>query len=236
MSHESCLLGSCFCFLFQVIAAALWFFCICLAILVVYCTYSKYVVDIRPWSSAEQSAYEALSRPVWALCVAWVVYACSNELAGRIPFTITYLGRVKRKSAWELAQTVRIYMILRMRNVSSGIFLFIETFCCIQWLCFWDSEGICAVWSGPSLSNVPKTSFRMVLPILSHVHIKFLYSVGWSIGWKITICLFVFLSRFKLSIAKSYFPWKIKKHAVPLLSVRGQSERLNRWDNFDNHG
>ena len=69
-------------FFFQIIAAALWLLFICLAVLVVYCTYSKYVDDIRPWNSAEMAAYEALSRPVWSLCVAWVIYACSSELAG----------------------------------------------------------------------------------------------------------------------------------------------------------
>ena len=38
------------------------------------------------------------------------------------------MGRVKRKSAFEHAQNVRIHIILHMRRVSSGQLLSIETF------------------------------------------------------------------------------------------------------------
>ena len=45
------------------------------------------------------------------------------------------MGRIKRKSAFEHAQTVQIQPILRMRKVSSRLLLFIHTFCSIQRMC-----------------------------------------------------------------------------------------------------
>ena len=45
------------------------------------------------------------------------------------------MGHVKRKSAFEHAQNVRIHIILHMCKVSSGHLLPIEPFCRIQWFC-----------------------------------------------------------------------------------------------------
>ena len=41
------------------------------------------------------------------------------------------VGRFKRKSTLEHAQNVRIHIILRIRKVSSGSLLSIDTFCSI---------------------------------------------------------------------------------------------------------
>ena len=64
---------------------------------------------------------------------------------------------VKRKSAFEHAQNVRIHINMHMRKLSSGHLLSIETFYSIQWFCLQTAKALirlrgCAGWSGPSLS------------------------------------------------------------------------------------
>ena len=53
-----------------------------IAVLIVYCSYSKYADNVPPWSNVQNAVFEALSRPFWALCVAWVVFACYNGRGG----------------------------------------------------------------------------------------------------------------------------------------------------------
>ena len=45
----------------------------------------------------------------------------------------SYIGRVKRKSAFEHAKNVRIHIVLRIRKVSSGPLLSMDTFYGIHW-------------------------------------------------------------------------------------------------------
>ena len=68
------------------------------------------------------------------------------------------MGCVKRKSVFEHAQNVWIYIIMYMRKVSFGHLLFIETFYNIQWFRLRAVKALirlrgCAVWSRPSLSS-----------------------------------------------------------------------------------
>ncbi|XP_052213782.1 O-acyltransferase like protein-like isoform X5 [Dreissena polymorpha] len=86
----------------KLVVAVGWLVALCLGIFLVYIPYTKYADGLEPWTLAQQAAYEALGRPVWGLCVAWVVYACAtgfggplNEflsLSGFIPLSrVTYL-------------------------------------------------------------------------------------------------------------------------------------------------
>ena len=76
------------------------------------------------------------------------------------------VGRIKRKSAFEHAQNVRIHIIRCMHKVSSGSLFSIDTFYSIQW--FWQRTAKAlirlrsrAVWSGPSLfTHAPKAHFN----------------------------------------------------------------------------
>lgn len=72
----------CLVFRFQVVALFCWVVAVCVGVFVIYIPYTKYVDDLGPWSDTLQAVYEALGRPVWAICAAWVVYACAAELAG----------------------------------------------------------------------------------------------------------------------------------------------------------
>ena len=59
---------------------------------------------------------------------------CTSTLSGQDlngPIIIWWIGRAKRKSAFEHAQNVRIHIILRMLNVSSGPLFSIHTLCSI---------------------------------------------------------------------------------------------------------
>ena len=72
------------------------------------------------------------------------------------------MGGAKQKSAFRHAQNL-IQIILRMRKIS-WILLSIHTFCSIQWFCLRRVKALirlrtCAVWSGPSLSAVPESTF-----------------------------------------------------------------------------
>ncbi|KAJ8321113.1 hypothetical protein KUTeg_002700 [Tegillarca granosa] len=49
-----------------------WAIAVALGLGLVYCTYSENQEGGTPWSREWRSAYEALGRPLWAACVAWI--------------------------------------------------------------------------------------------------------------------------------------------------------------------
>jgi hypothetical protein len=49
-----------------------------MALALVYCTYSENKEGGTKWSRDFRAVYESLGRPLWAACVAWVVFACHN--------------------------------------------------------------------------------------------------------------------------------------------------------------
>lgn len=73
-------------FAFQFLAFIFWALAICVGVLLVYIPYTKFVDGLEPWTTTQMAVYEALGRPVWALCVAWVVYACTTNLGGKYLF------------------------------------------------------------------------------------------------------------------------------------------------------
>lgn len=78
----------------KVIAVLCWVLAISLGLILVYSPYSKFVRDLEPWTSVQQAVYEALGRPVWALSVAWVVYACCAGFAGPLGEFLSWKGFV----------------------------------------------------------------------------------------------------------------------------------------------
>ena len=67
------------------------------------------------------------------LCIRAVFWGTSFSLT-EPTFAVEYMARLKRKSAFEHALTVRIHIILHMRKVSSGLFLLFAIHN-IQWFC-----------------------------------------------------------------------------------------------------
>lgn len=55
-----------------------WFFSIGLGVSSVYGVYTFYKEDGRPFNQAENIIYGTLSRFVWGLALAWVIYACNK--------------------------------------------------------------------------------------------------------------------------------------------------------------
>ena len=74
------------------------------------------------------------------------------------------MGCVKPKCVFEHAQTVRIHIILYMRNVTFAHFLSTETSFSFQWPCLLTAKAQirrygCAGWSGSSLSEHARRPF-----------------------------------------------------------------------------
>ena len=68
------------------ISFALWTGTAGLMALIVYIQYEDVQVDgVRDhqWNTIQRTLYETLSRDAWALCLAWIVYACNQGCAGR---------------------------------------------------------------------------------------------------------------------------------------------------------
>ncbi|KAK3104354.1 hypothetical protein FSP39_000152 [Pinctada imbricata] len=67
----------------KIIAAIVWFLSIGVCVSIVYSTFSKNQAGGHEWTDLQQQVYEALTRPAWALAVAWIIYACHNDLGGK---------------------------------------------------------------------------------------------------------------------------------------------------------
>ncbi|XP_059140436.1 nose resistant to fluoxetine protein 6-like [Physella acuta] len=61
-----------------------WVVCLAVVAILPYITYMENQVGGDRWSGIETSLYEAISRPSWALAVAWVIFTCCNGQGGFI--------------------------------------------------------------------------------------------------------------------------------------------------------
>ena len=55
---------------------------IILGLVLVYIPYTEHRVGGTEWSLGVRTVYESLGRPIWASCVAWVIFACYNGNGG----------------------------------------------------------------------------------------------------------------------------------------------------------
>ncbi|WAR14840.1 NRF6-like protein [Mya arenaria] len=76
------------------IAGLCWLLFTCVGVLLVYVPYTQHVDALADWSLPEQGAYEALARPVWAMCVGWVIYACATGYGGPVSDFLSWKGFV----------------------------------------------------------------------------------------------------------------------------------------------
>ncbi|XP_033764070.1 uncharacterized protein LOC117345175 [Pecten maximus] len=69
-----------------------WMSAIVVGVFVVYISYTKYQPELEEWNRNMEAAYEALGRPLWCLCVAWVIYACFTGRGGLINVFLSWRG------------------------------------------------------------------------------------------------------------------------------------------------
>lgn len=74
------LLSSC---LSQCKAVLVWMVVIALALLCVLLPREQWKENTSFWPKEFQATFEALVRPIWAMCIAWVIYACHTGLGGQ---------------------------------------------------------------------------------------------------------------------------------------------------------
>ncbi|KAL5014134.1 hypothetical protein ScPMuIL_008404 [Solemya velum] len=76
----------------RVVALIGWILAIGTGIFLVYITYTENKAGGAPWSMEVRAVYESMSRPLWATCVAWVIFACHNHRGGVINSLLSWNG------------------------------------------------------------------------------------------------------------------------------------------------
>ncbi|KAH9515567.1 hypothetical protein Btru_011417 [Bulinus truncatus] len=64
------------------IVLTFWLLSLSFGIFLVLINHIQWKMNSELWSPWQQSLYEALVRPTWALCIAWVIYACNTGHGG----------------------------------------------------------------------------------------------------------------------------------------------------------
>lgn len=67
----------------QIWATLGWVIALTVGLFLVYCGYTELQEGGQPWSQPVRTAYESLSRPAFAACVSWVIYACHTGRGGK---------------------------------------------------------------------------------------------------------------------------------------------------------
>ncbi|XP_012944283.1 uncharacterized protein LOC101860204 [Aplysia californica] len=73
-------------------AFLVWVLAVAVALFLLFINHNQWRERGDHWSRGVQSTYEALVRPVWATCVAWVIYACCNGLGGFANSVLSWKG------------------------------------------------------------------------------------------------------------------------------------------------
>ncbi|XP_033763843.1 O-acyltransferase like protein-like [Pecten maximus] len=78
----------------KLIGFAGWTIATAVALTLKYSLYSFNREGGEPWSKLQYAIYEAFDRPVWAMCVCWVVFACHNYMGGPVDSLLSWRGLV----------------------------------------------------------------------------------------------------------------------------------------------
>ncbi|XP_060083287.1 O-acyltransferase like protein-like [Ylistrum balloti] len=78
----------------KMIGFAGWTIATAVALTLKYSIYSFNREGGEPWTKLQNAFYEAFDRPVWAMCVAWVVFACHNNMGGPVNSLLSWKGFV----------------------------------------------------------------------------------------------------------------------------------------------
>ncbi|XP_046381394.2 nose resistant to fluoxetine protein 6-like [Haliotis rufescens] len=71
-----------------------WILTFAVGLTLCYVTYDYRAEGKDPWPRWGTSIYESFGRPLWAMCVAWIVYACHNGKGGIINNILSFSGLI----------------------------------------------------------------------------------------------------------------------------------------------
>ncbi|XP_021369748.1 nose resistant to fluoxetine protein 6-like [Mizuhopecten yessoensis] len=71
-----------------------WTIATAVALTLVYSTYSANKEGGVVWTNVQTAFYEGFGRPVWSLCVAWVIFACHNDMGGYVNSILSWKALV----------------------------------------------------------------------------------------------------------------------------------------------
>ncbi|XP_062587968.1 nose resistant to fluoxetine protein 6-like [Saccostrea cucullata] len=71
-----------------------WCVAVTVGFTLVYCTYSENKKNGETWSRNFRAVYESLGRPLWSVCVAWVIAACHYGRGGVVNSILSWSGLV----------------------------------------------------------------------------------------------------------------------------------------------
>ena len=66
----------------QIPLVVFWTLSLVVVVLLPYITFLENRTGGRNWSGMQTAMFEALSRPLWGLALAWIIYACSVGQGG----------------------------------------------------------------------------------------------------------------------------------------------------------
>ncbi|XP_069118732.1 O-acyltransferase like protein-like [Argopecten irradians] len=97
------------------------------ALTLVYVVYDFNKEEGEPWTSLQNACYEAVSRPAWAMCICWVIFACYNYMGGPVNAFLSWKGLIPLSRL-----TYSVYLIhplvMQLRGYSAKSILYYSDF------------------------------------------------------------------------------------------------------------
>ncbi|XP_064611188.1 O-acyltransferase like protein-like [Liolophura sinensis] len=101
-----------------------WVIALTVGLFLVYCGYTELQEGGQPWSQPVRTAYESLSRPAFAACVSWVIYACHTGRGGYINSILSWKGLIPLARLTYAAYLIHpVIMFMYMYRRSALIYL-----------------------------------------------------------------------------------------------------------------
>ncbi|ESP03530.1 hypothetical protein LOTGIDRAFT_237644 [Lottia gigantea] len=98
-----------------------WLITLFVGFFLAYITYTFRKEDGEPWPQWVQSLYESLGRPVFAACVAWVIFACHRKRGGLINDVLSWNGIIPLSrltyACYLLHPTVMMIKVFNQRHL-----------------------------------------------------------------------------------------------------------------------
>ncbi|OWF42582.1 uncharacterized protein LOC110460880 [Mizuhopecten yessoensis] len=108
----------------KVIGFVGWTIATAVALTLVYSTYSTNKEGGVVWTNVQNAFYEGFGRPVWSLCVAWVIFACHNDMGGYVNSILSWKALVPLSRLSYAAYLIHpMMMIIHVYSKRSLVYL-----------------------------------------------------------------------------------------------------------------